>query len=110
MPPSSGSTSRSRIRESRSPPSARVCSERRAGGGPEDRPRRRHDPFRPGLRRDVSCYREDFGATDGAIGRYLASFYPDGPKKQLLLGGRFRLVATDYDWTLNSQENAAKKR
>jgi hypothetical protein len=58
----------------------------------------------------VSYYREDFGATDAAIGLYLARFHPDGPEKQLLLGGRFRLVATEYDWTLNSQENAPKKR
>jgi hypothetical protein len=58
----------------------------------------------------VRYYREDFGNTDAAIGRYLASVYPDGPEKQLLLGGRFRLVATEYDWALNSQEKAAKKR
>ena len=57
----------------------------------------------------VRYYREDFGNTDAAIGRYLARFYPDGPEKHLLLGGRFRLVATEYDWTLNSREKAARK-
>jgi hypothetical protein len=54
----------------------------------------------------VKYYREDFGSTDAAIGRYLAQFYAEGPEKQLLLGGRFKLVETDYDWTLNSQEQA----
>jgi hypothetical protein len=57
----------------------------------------------------VSYYREDFGSTDAAIGKYLAQFYPEGPARQLLLSGKFRLVATDYDWTLNSQEQQAKK-
>ncbi len=57
----------------------------------------------------VSYYREDFGSTDAAIGKFLAQFYPDGPEKELLLSGKFKLVATDYDWTLNSQEQQAKK-
>jgi hypothetical protein len=56
----------------------------------------------------VSYYREDFCSTDGAIGIYLARFYPDGPEKRLLLSGRFKLVGTHYDWTLNSQEQARK--
>ena len=34
----------------------------------------------------------------------------DGPEKQLLLGGEFRAIQTDYDWTLNSQENYRKSR
>jgi len=54
----------------------------------------------------VKYYREDFGQTDANIGRYLAGFYPDGPEKQLLVSGKFKLVETDYDWTLNSQEKA----
>jgi len=54
----------------------------------------------------VKYYREDFGGTDAAIGKYLAGFRPDGPEKQLLLSGKFKLVETDYDWTLNSQEKA----
>lgn len=54
----------------------------------------------------VKYYREDFGQTDAAIGKYLAGFYPEGPEKQLLLSGKFKLVETDYDWTLNSQEKA----
>ena len=56
----------------------------------------------------ASYYREDFGSTDAKIGAYLAQFYPDGPEKQLLLSGKFKLVGTHYDWTLNSQEQARK--
>lgn len=51
-------------------------------------------------------YREDFGGTDEAIGRYVAQFYPEGPEQELLLSGDFDLKTTDYDWTLNSQEKA----
>jgi hypothetical protein len=58
----------------------------------------------------VKYYREDFGQTDEAIGKYLAGFYPDGAEKQLLLSGDFDLKETDYDWTLNSQEQAKKLR
>ncbi|HSB60236.1 MAG TPA: DUF547 domain-containing protein, partial [Vicinamibacteria bacterium] len=54
----------------------------------------------------ASWYREDFGQTDAAIGRYLARFHPEGPERQLLLSGSFKLVETDYDWTLNSREKA----
>ncbi len=46
-------------------------------------------------------YREDFGGSDAAIGRYLASFYAEGPERQLLLGGDFTLKTTPYDWRLN---------
>jgi len=56
----------------------------------------------------ASYYREDFGSTDAAIGRYLAAFYPAGPEQELLRSGHFKLVATPYDWTLNSQEQARK--
>jgi hypothetical protein len=57
----------------------------------------------------ASYYREDFGGTDAAIGRYLAGFYPEGPERRLLLSGRFKLVATPYDWTLNSQAKAKER-
>jgi hypothetical protein len=56
----------------------------------------------------VSWYRDDFGSTDATIGSYLARFYPEGAERELLLSGRFKLVATDYDWTLNSEEQAAR--
>jgi hypothetical protein len=62
----------------------------------------------------TSYYREDFGGTDEAIGRYLAQLYPAGSReRELLLSGDFDLEATEYDWTLNSQEKArelAKQR
>jgi hypothetical protein len=51
-----------------------------------------------------SYYREDFGGSDAAIGRYLAGVWPPGPERELLESGRFRLQTTEYDWTLNSQE------
>lgn len=53
-------------------------------------------------------YRSDFGGSDAAIGRYIAGFYSAGPKRELLLSGRFRLHQTSYDWTLNSQEQARR--
>lgn len=53
-------------------------------------------------------YREDFGRDDAAIALYLSRFYPDGPAKQFLSGGKAKLEATEYDWTLNSQEKAAR--
>ena len=54
----------------------------------------------------IKYYPEDFGGSPAAIGKYLAGFYPDGPEKQLLLLGTFKLVVTEYDWTLNSQAKA----
>jgi Protein of unknown function, DUF547 len=71
----------------------------------------------------VKYYPEDFGgakdkdwtpATLAALGKYLASFHPAGATRQLLLSGTFKLVETEYDWTLNSQakakELAAKRK
>jgi hypothetical protein len=46
-------------------------------------------------------YRDDFGGSNQAIGRYLARFWPQGPERELLLSGRFRLRETEYDWRLN---------
>lgn len=48
-------------------------------------------------------YKEDFGGADEAIGRYLAQFHPPGLARQLLESGNFRLVKTDYDWSLNAR-------
>ncbi len=56
----------------------------------------------------ASHYRDDFGGSDAAIGRFLAAYYPDGLERQLLSSGRFKLVENRYDWTLNSQEQARK--
>ena len=58
----------------------------------------------------VDYYRDDFGGTDAAIARFLAGIHPEGPEKQLLLSGRARLVATEYDWTFNSQAKARDRR
>lgn len=55
-------------------------------------------------------YEKDFGGSKEAIGRYIARFHPDGPEKRLLQSGDFELRYTDYDWTLNSQEQARKNR
>jgi hypothetical protein len=46
-------------------------------------------------------YKEDFGTTDAAIGRYVASFHPPGPARDLLESGQFKVIKTDYDWRLN---------
>jgi hypothetical protein len=48
-------------------------------------------------------YAKDFGGSREAIGRYIARFHPDGPAKQLLLSGDFRLSYTPYDWSLNAR-------
>jgi len=55
-------------------------------------------------------YKDDFGGTDAAIGRYVARFYPQGPERQLLESGDFTLRKTEYDWTLNSREKANRPR
>jgi hypothetical protein len=48
-------------------------------------------------------FRGDFPAGDAALGAWLARFFPEGAERRLLEGGRFRIVHTHYDWTLNSQ-------
>lgn len=55
-------------------------------------------------------YREDFGGTGAAVGRYIAHWYPAGPARSLLLAGDFRTVETNYDWTLNSQRSGRGSR
>lgn len=52
-------------------------------------------------------YEKDFGGSKAAVGRFIARYYPDGAERQLLERGDWkRWEYTDYDWTLNSQENA----
>jgi hypothetical protein len=46
-------------------------------------------------------YRQDFGGSDAAIGRFVAQYYAAGPERDLLLGGAFKLETTPYDWSLN---------
>jgi hypothetical protein len=51
----------------------------------------------------LDWYREDFGGTKAAVGRYVAAYLPAGPAKELLLAGDFTLAYTDYDWSLNKR-------
>jgi hypothetical protein len=51
----------------------------------------------------LDWYRDDFGGTKEALGRFLAAYHPDGPTKALLQSGSFELKLTDYDWTLNKR-------
>ncbi|GJG86910.1 DUF547 domain-containing protein [Gemmatimonadetes bacterium T265] len=53
-------------------------------------------------------YIKDFGGSEAAVGRYVAHYYPAGPERTLLESGDFKVVKTNYDWTLNSQANGAK--
>ncbi|MEP6781879.1 MAG: DUF547 domain-containing protein [Gemmatimonadaceae bacterium] len=46
-------------------------------------------------------YREDFGGSDAAVGKFIAQYYSAGPERDLLLSGNFSLKATDYDWSIN---------
>jgi len=54
-------------------------------------------------------YKDDFGGTAAAIGRYLAQYYAESPEKQLLLRGHFKMEFLEYDWTLNSRYLARLK-
>jgi hypothetical protein len=53
-----------------------------------------------------SDYMKDFGGSEAAVGRFIAKYYPVGPERTLLESGDFRVVTTDYDWSLNSIANA----
>lgn len=46
-------------------------------------------------------YRQDFGGSDAAIGRFLAGYYGAGTERELLASGAFKLETTPYDWSLN---------
>ena len=50
-------------------------------------------------------YREDFPAGRRGLGAYLAEFFPTGPARALLEGGRFDVEFTDYDWSLNADRS-----
>ena len=54
-------------------------------------------------------YAADFGGSSAAIMRFISRYYPAGPEKTLLESGAARLAYTQYDWTLNSQEQAGAK-
>ena len=53
-------------------------------------------------------YIKDFGGSDASVGRFVARYYPAGPDKTLLESGDFKVVKTNYDWSLNSQANGAR--
>jgi uncharacterized protein DUF547 len=46
-----------------------------------------------------SWFKDDFGPD---LGRFLARYVPDGPERKLLESGKFKIVETPYDWSLNS--------
>lgn len=54
-------------------------------------------------------YIKDFGGTERAVGRFIARYYADGPERRLLESGDFEVKQTNYDWTLNSQQNARRR-
>lgn len=47
-------------------------------------------------------YIDDFGGNEAAVGRFIARWYPPGPERDLLVGGRFVVHVTTYDWSLNA--------
>jgi Protein of unknown function, DUF547 len=53
-------------------------------------------------------YLNDFGGSKAAVGKYLAQYYPVGAERDVLTSGDFKFEVTNYDWTLNSQANAAR--
>ena len=53
-----------------------------------------------------SDYMQDFGGSEASVGRFIARYYPAGPERALLESGTFRVVKTEYDWSLNSIANA----
>jgi hypothetical protein len=55
-------------------------------------------------------YIKDFGGTDRTVGQFVARYYPEGPARELLESGTYKTEKTTYDWTLNSQANAARAR
>ncbi|MBC8086345.1 MAG: DUF547 domain-containing protein [Phycisphaerae bacterium] len=50
-------------------------------------------------------YINDFGGSHQSVGQYVARFFPAGPERELLSGGKFKLQITKYDWALNAQTN-----
>ena len=54
-------------------------------------------------------YKDDFGGSDAAVGRFIAQYYQDSPEKRLLLDGQFKVEYLDFDWTLNSRYLARLK-
>ena len=55
-------------------------------------------------------YIKDFGGSERSVGQFVARYYPEGPARQLLESGNYKVEQTTYDWTLNSQANAQRTR
>lgn len=55
-------------------------------------------------------YIKDFGGTESAAAQFIARYYPASAARTLLKSGDFSVKRTEYDWTLNSQENARRSR
>ncbi|MEO7359627.1 MAG: DUF547 domain-containing protein [Gemmatimonadaceae bacterium] len=53
-------------------------------------------------------YREDFGGSEQAVGKFIAQYYPAGPERDLLTGGDFALKDTDYDWSINMLKSSRR--
>jgi hypothetical protein len=54
-------------------------------------------------------YKEDFGGTIQGSAKFAARWFPVGsPERALLESGTFSATQTEYDWTLNSQLQAAR--
>ena len=45
-------------------------------------------------------FKDDFGPD---LGQFLARYVPDGPARRLLESGKYKVVETKYDWSLNSK-------
>jgi Protein of unknown function, DUF547 len=54
-------------------------------------------------------YIQDFGGSKASVGAFIAKYYPAGAQRDLLLSGSYTVKVTNYDWTLNSQANAARR-
>jgi hypothetical protein len=57
----------------------------------------------------LMAYRSDFGASNEDFGRALAPWF-DGENRIALEKGRFFVRETEFDWTLNSQQQARVKK
>ncbi|MDZ4673242.1 MAG: DUF547 domain-containing protein [Gemmatimonadota bacterium] len=55
-------------------------------------------------------YLDDFGGSRTTLMRFIARYYPAGPERSLLEAGTAKVVQTEYDWTLNSEEIQRRTR
>lgn len=54
-------------------------------------------------------YEKDFGGSPAAVMRFIGRYHPPGPERDLLESGTATMTYTEYDWTLNSQEQGRKR-